>query len=88
MGLRICFQIFQQQIRGEDHPGGNRPVLFKQGAEAVAPDIGQILLPEEGIAEGQPGEMPYSRVSAAASAGSASPKPALPPSQRQPAGAP
>ena len=48
-------QVVQQQLRMEDDAILHPAALCKEGAERIAFPVRKMLLPEEGVAEGQPG---------------------------------
>ena len=45
--------MVQQQVRGDDHAVFDGPVFLEQGAQGIALRVGEMLLPEQGVAEGE-----------------------------------
>ena len=51
-------QVVQEQVRMDDDAVPGAGAVFQQAAEGIAPGITQVLRPEQGIAEGEPGGDP------------------------------
>ena len=51
-------KVSKQQVRTENHSVPDRPAAFKQGAQRIAVSVGEMLGPEQGIAEGEAGGNP------------------------------